>query len=246
MSNNKKEGNAVGQIAVGILVALIAGSTSPWWWDKVFSSPTSLPQGSTGREGPTGGDVTGSTSSPPPTSPGSTGGDVTGSTSSPPPTSKPSPPVDPSPVEPSEDIIRSVITTAYIHRSNGFLTRDRSEFQKSYTGEALKNLEAKLTGNEARGVSAILFNYDYSYTKFENYKVIDNNEKVKIRATRRINNITFWKNASTCVGYQPGSDRTEDFELKRTSQGWLISNIAIVAGGSEKSENPPCPVDRLP
>ncbi len=36
MSNGKKEGGVVGQIAVGILVALIAGGTSPWWVDKLF------------------------------------------------------------------------------------------------------------------------------------------------------------------------------------------------------------------
>jgi hypothetical protein len=33
---DKKEGNVVGQIAGGVLVALIAGGTSPWWWDKFF------------------------------------------------------------------------------------------------------------------------------------------------------------------------------------------------------------------
>ena len=36
MPSDKKEGGVVGQIAVSILVALLAGGTSPWWWDKFF------------------------------------------------------------------------------------------------------------------------------------------------------------------------------------------------------------------
>ena len=112
-------------------------------------------------------------------------------------------------------------------------------------GEALKSLEARLKGNAVGGASAILFNYDYSYSKFENYKVIENNKKVRIRATKRIKNIIFWRDRITCIGHQAGVDRTEDFELERTSAGWLISSSTIVAGEPEKIKDPPCPVDRL-
>ena len=38
MPNEKKETGIVGQIVVSILVALIAGGTVPWWWDKFFGS----------------------------------------------------------------------------------------------------------------------------------------------------------------------------------------------------------------
>lgn len=106
------------------------------------------------------------------------------------PTPVPSSPSPPSPtVEPSEDVIKSVIVTAYINKRNGLLTGNLSELQKSYTGEALKSLEAFVTGNATSGASAILINYDYNYTKFEDYKVIENNEKVKIRAT----SAAWWK-----------------------------------------------------
>lgn len=44
MPNEKKESGVVGQIAVGILVALIAGGTSPWWWDKFFGSSSQSTQ----------------------------------------------------------------------------------------------------------------------------------------------------------------------------------------------------------
>ncbi len=157
-----------------------------------------------------------------------------------PPTPEPSPSV-----EPSEDVIKNAVTTAYINERNGFLTGDVLEFQKSYMGEALKSLEARLKGNAVGGASAILFNYDYSYSKFENYKVIENNKKVRIRATKRIKNIIFWRDRITCIGHQAGVDRTEDFELERTSAGWLISSSTIVAGEPEKIKDPPCPVDRL-
>jgi hypothetical protein len=43
MSNDKKESSVLGQVAVGVLVALIAGSTSPWWWDKLFPQSSSSP-----------------------------------------------------------------------------------------------------------------------------------------------------------------------------------------------------------
>lgn len=36
MSNNKKESSALGQIFVAVAVALLAGGTAPWWWDKIF------------------------------------------------------------------------------------------------------------------------------------------------------------------------------------------------------------------
>lgn len=52
MPNEKKEIGVVGQIAVGILVALIAGGTSPWWWDKFFGSggpPTQPSSSNTAR-----------------------------------------------------------------------------------------------------------------------------------------------------------------------------------------------------
>jgi hypothetical protein len=42
MTDDKKEGGIIGQVTVGILVALIAGSTSPWWVDKLFSQSSSL------------------------------------------------------------------------------------------------------------------------------------------------------------------------------------------------------------
>ena len=57
MSNEKKESGVVGQIAVGILVALIAGGTSPWWWDKFFGNgqpplQTKLPTSPTSSQTP--------------------------------------------------------------------------------------------------------------------------------------------------------------------------------------------------
>ena len=52
MSNDKKESSVVGQIAVGILVALIAGGTSPWWVDKFFTQPNSLSSSTTPTTSP--------------------------------------------------------------------------------------------------------------------------------------------------------------------------------------------------
>ena len=52
MSNDKKESSVVGQIAVGILVALIAGGTSPWWVDKFFSQPNSSSNSTTPTTSP--------------------------------------------------------------------------------------------------------------------------------------------------------------------------------------------------
>ena len=36
MSDNSKSGSALQTISVGIVLALIAGGSSPWWWSKVF------------------------------------------------------------------------------------------------------------------------------------------------------------------------------------------------------------------
>jgi hypothetical protein len=41
MSNkNKNENGITGQVIVGVLIALIAGGASPWWWDKLFGGNT--------------------------------------------------------------------------------------------------------------------------------------------------------------------------------------------------------------
>jgi LCCL domain len=53
MSNDKKDSSVVGQIAVGILVALIAGGTSPWWVDKLFPKPNSSLNSTTPTTSPT-------------------------------------------------------------------------------------------------------------------------------------------------------------------------------------------------
>ena len=53
MSNDKKETSVVGQIAVGILAALIAGGTSPWWVDKLFPQPNSSSSSTTQTTSPT-------------------------------------------------------------------------------------------------------------------------------------------------------------------------------------------------
>jgi hypothetical protein len=43
MPNEKKEGSVLGQIAVGIFVALVASGTAPWWVDKFFSQTVPSP-----------------------------------------------------------------------------------------------------------------------------------------------------------------------------------------------------------
>ncbi|PSB21205.1 hypothetical protein C7B65_04530 [Phormidesmis priestleyi ULC007] len=40
MSDGKKEGGVFGQIAVAVVVALLAGGTAPWWWEKIIGNST--------------------------------------------------------------------------------------------------------------------------------------------------------------------------------------------------------------
>jgi hypothetical protein len=48
MSGEKKEGGALAQVFVAIVIALLAGGTAPWWWDKFFeSSPATSPSPTT-------------------------------------------------------------------------------------------------------------------------------------------------------------------------------------------------------
>jgi hypothetical protein len=54
MSGDKKDGGILPQIMVPVAVALLAGGSAPWWWDKIISplltppspllTPTPLPQ----------------------------------------------------------------------------------------------------------------------------------------------------------------------------------------------------------
>ncbi len=39
-SDSSKSGSALQAITVGIVLALVAGGTSPWWWNKVFPDNT--------------------------------------------------------------------------------------------------------------------------------------------------------------------------------------------------------------
>ena len=62
--DSSKSGSALQAIIVGIVLALVAGGTSPWWWNKVFqdnppanSTPSPRPpymgslEGGTSRQG---------------------------------------------------------------------------------------------------------------------------------------------------------------------------------------------------
>jgi len=43
MSDGKKEGSVFGQIAVAVAVALLAGGSAPWWWEKIVGKSTVPP-----------------------------------------------------------------------------------------------------------------------------------------------------------------------------------------------------------
>jgi hypothetical protein len=44
MSDNNGKGKIIGQIVAAVVIALLVGGTSPWWWDKIFPEKGSTPQ----------------------------------------------------------------------------------------------------------------------------------------------------------------------------------------------------------
>ena len=56
MSGDKKDGSILGQIILAVTVALLAGGSAPWWWDKFFpiaKTPVPTPTPSTPTPTPT-------------------------------------------------------------------------------------------------------------------------------------------------------------------------------------------------
>ena len=43
MSESEKHKGTISQIVVAVAVALLAGSTAPWWWDRVFKPEPPIP-----------------------------------------------------------------------------------------------------------------------------------------------------------------------------------------------------------
>ncbi|MFN6468656.1 MAG: hypothetical protein RMY36_003150 [Nostoc sp. SerVER01] len=135
-------------------------------------------------------------------------------------------PIIPPPPEQAE--IETVINTSYLTYRIAFRDLNKAELQASFTGEALKAKERLIEANSklpsGDKLAFINIEYDYSNTQFEDYQVI-NNERVKIKATKRIKSITFWADANRCIGYQPEHSSIQIFDLVKTSTGWLVSNV---------------------
>lgn len=143
----------------------------------------------------------------------------------------PCPPLPPPPPEPTpnQSEIKTVIRTSYMTFRNALKNFDKERLRKSYTDNALKSTEEEIEANNnlpsGKRLSTIIINYNYNQeTKFEDYQVI-NNKEVKIRASRRIRNVEFWDTSNQCISHQPEHTVTFDFTLKKTSEGWLISNL---------------------
>ncbi|MBW4572313.1 MAG: hypothetical protein KME31_31300 [Tolypothrix carrinoi HA7290-LM1] len=146
---------------------------------------------------------------------------------------------------PEQSEIESVVDTSYITFRNALKNLNKDELRKSYTGEALKARERLIEANSqlptGEKLSFINMNYDYSKTNFENYQAI-HNEKVKIKASKKVNNVTYWLYPNRCIGYQPEHIAIHDFTLEKTSTGWLISNFKSLHEIANIIYNQGCPV----
>lgn len=149
----------------------------------------------------------------------------------------------PSPITPKAEI-ETAIETSYITKRNAFRNLNKETLRTSYTGEALKKFENLMVANPK--IVAILVDYDYSKAKFDNYQIIENDKKAKIKATKTIKSITYWLNPQTCEGYQPEGTISEEFYLEKTSTGWLINNVDPIQAAPSIVYKKPCPFDKLP
>jgi cytoskeletal protein RodZ len=221
----QKRRQCLGQAIVGILVALIAGGTAPWWWGKVTGNSQPTPTTPTSSS-PTAPSVAPIESQLTPTTPTS------------------SSPTAPSvaPIEDNEQRtqVETVIETSWLTDLVAFEKLDKEKLRASYTGEALKSQGEVVDAVRSKNSFAVYIYDNSSKTEFEDYQEIEKSKRVKIRVSRKILRVEYWYiSPKVCGGYQPGFTKIRNVYLEKTSAGWLISSfknvndpVAIIDGCS--------------